>query len=108
MSLPERPPFHATTLIFAVDAILIILSAVFKSQTPTLFSMIFTVAWLSHHVRDAVRRGLWFYPYGSTPPLQQGVYMGIVTILPLVMRLGYKKLEIRDIISEKLTSVDIL
>lgn len=36
----------------------------------------------SHHVRDANRRGLWFYPFGSTPPISNFNYILITIILP--------------------------
>lgn len=55
----------------------------------------FVVAVLSHHFRDAQRRGLWFWPVGSTPPLPYGIYIICVVLLPMVVkdaRAGIKKL----------------
>lgn len=46
----------------------------------------FTVAVFSHHLRDAHRRGLWFWPIGSTPPLPYWVYISCVLILPVIVR----------------------
>lgn len=97
LSLPSRPPFHATTIILLVDAVLLLLSAITKSKTPVLYCLIFSVAWLSHHVRDAVRRGIWFYPFGSTPPLPKIVYLGIILTLPLMFGVVYRKLNMKDL-----------
>ena len=36
---------------------------------------LFAVAVISHHLRDGHRRGLWFWPLGSTPPLPYWVYI---------------------------------
>ena len=39
------------------------------------------VAVITHHLRDANRRGLWFCPFGSTRPLSMPFYLlGIMTV----------------------------
>ena len=48
-------------------------------------ALVFAVAWMSHHMRDATRRGLWFAPLGSTPPLPRWVYLGGVLGAPLAL-----------------------
>ena len=46
----------------------------------------FLVSGLSHHLRDADRRGVWFYaPFGSIPPLPYELYVLLVVLLPLVI-----------------------
>lgn len=39
-------------------------------------------AFLSHHTRDATRRGYWFYPYGSTQPIPYVSYVLITLLIP--------------------------
>lgn len=87
LSLPTRPPFHASTLIAIVDIIMLLLAAILDSQNLFLGAMIFTTAWFSHHVRDGHRRGLWFYPFGKTPPLSETIYLGTIIIFPLLIKL---------------------
>lgn len=41
----------------------------------------------THQLRDAHRRGLWLWPFGSTAPLPYVVYVGATACLPLVARL---------------------
>lgn len=48
--------------------------------------LIFT-AFLSHHIRDAHRRGIWFCPFGSTPPISKWCYISITCLLPHVIYL---------------------
>ena len=52
---------------------------------PTLPWMLF-VAWGSHHVRDAQRRGLWFPPFGSTPNIPYTMYLLTEFILPIIIK----------------------
>ena len=39
-------------------------------------------SFMSHHVRDGNRRGLWFWPFGSTEPIPYYLYLTICMILP--------------------------
>ena len=88
LSLAKRPPFHNTTLIPIVTAILFGLCHVVPPFTwcPQLPSMFF-IAWLSHHIRDGVRRGIWFAPLGSTLPIPHFVYLLTIALLPILFRL---------------------
>lgn len=84
VSLKSRPCFHATSIIVVVDILLLIINYFTKNQNILLGALIFTISWLTHHVRDGLRRGLWFYPIGETPPLPRPVFIGSVMIIPLV------------------------
>ncbi len=86
LSLKERPFAHNTTLILVVAAILYLSSRLFPSMashplTGDLLAM-FLVATLSHHLRDGDRRGLWFGPFFSTPPIPHKLYVFLVILLP--------------------------
>lgn len=86
LSLPHRPPFHATTVILLVDIVLLCVSAVTTSSQIIVLTGIFSTAWFSHHVRDGHRRGLWFYPFGETAALPRWLYLCIIMIFPLVLQ----------------------
>lgn len=45
------------------------------------------VTLLSHQLRDGMRLGLWFWPLGSTPPIQYLLYLALEEALPFAM--GY-------------------
>ncbi|XP_060085726.1 transmembrane protein 267-like [Ylistrum balloti] len=87
ISLPNRPHFHATTIIIPIAVILWTLSDVYKDSYFGVLCPLFIIAWLSHHIRDATRRGLWLPPFGSTPPLSQALYILMLMILPIFMRM---------------------
>ncbi|KAL5020477.1 hypothetical protein ScPMuIL_003369 [Solemya velum] len=84
LSLTARPPLHSTTFVLATALSVWLLSYVFYDKPLKKLSLILAVAWLSHHARDGTRRGLWFQPFGSTPSLPMWLYMGTVSILPLI------------------------
>ena len=88
LSLPKRPFAHNSTLIPVVTAVLYLLVYV---SPPTLrdhplvsaLPLMFLVSSFSHHLRDADRRGLWFAPFLSTPPIPFKFYTLFVILLPL-------------------------
>lgn len=48
------------------------------------FPLMFTVSIVSHHLRDADRRGIWCAPFGSTPAIPHKLYVVCVTlVIPL-------------------------
>ena len=49
----------------------------------------FTVAWFSHHLRDANRRGLWFGPWNSVP-IPRLLYIIMVILLAYCARYSNK------------------
>lgn len=86
MNLTKRPPFHNTSLLILVWIAMIVMSFSFSSKLWR-FSWICLIAGLSHHVRDGIRRGLWFYPFGSTAPLSYSSYLIMTAFLPHVVRI---------------------
>ncbi|XP_023710471.1 transmembrane protein 267 isoform X2 [Cryptotermes secundus] len=83
--LPSRPPLHCTSVMLAVCGILLLLSFTFRWVLLHCFSWILIAAVLSHHLRDATRRGLWMYPFGSSPPIPYAGYMVGCMLLPHVL-----------------------
>lgn len=39
-------------------------------------------AFITHHIRDATRRGLWFLLYGHTKPIPYWIYVSLIILLP--------------------------
>ncbi|KAH3875484.1 transmembrane protein 267-like isoform X1 [Dreissena polymorpha] len=105
LSLPSRPPFHASTVILVTDIILLTLATILKSHRLVTMVMMFTMSWFSHHLRDAERRGLWFYPLGNTPPLPKTVYIGIIVCMTIVFRYLFLYY-VRPIAREKIVQTD--
>ncbi|GBM61836.1 Transmembrane protein 267 [Araneus ventricosus] len=84
ISLSSRPPFHNTTFV-AMFAISLILVMHFKGNE--LFENIgwyILVAAISHHLRDAQRRGLWLWPW-RTRPLNYTNYLILTYLFPLAI-----------------------
>ena len=83
--LKNRPFLHSTTVVFIVVPILQVWLAQNVSYLRSL-PYLFAVAVISHHLRDGHRRGLWFWPLGSTPPLPYWVYITCVMALPCFVK----------------------
>ncbi len=76
--LTQRPFAHA--VLFAVCVPLIY----FMVQRQLRASLLIFTTLISHQLRDATRRGLWFWPLGSTPPLHMAVVMATYCSLSLM------------------------
>ena len=88
LSLPKRPFAHNSTLIPVVTAVLYLLVYVLPPSLcdhslVSALPLIFLVSSFSHHLRDADRRGLWFAPFLSTPPIPFKFYTLFIILLPL-------------------------
>ncbi|KAK9498523.1 hypothetical protein O3M35_003139 [Rhynocoris fuscipes] len=78
----HRPIFHSTSLLIVSTVVPYIFSLVYRIFWLNRLSWIILVSGMSHHIRDATRRGLWFYPIGSTKPLPKYLYIALLGILP--------------------------
>lgn len=78
----KRGIFHCTSFGLLISAILYLISYYMKNQEILLWNFMLIIAYSSHHVRDANRRGLWFYPYGHTRPLSYYFYVFLICALP--------------------------
>lgn len=83
----RRPPLHATSLLLGVICPLLVTGKIIKSDILIRLSLLILVAVGSHHIRDAVRRGLWFPPFGSTPPIPHIAYLASIGLLPHLVAL---------------------
>ncbi|XP_070515607.1 transmembrane protein 267-like isoform X2 [Cardiocondyla obscurior] len=81
--LPKRPFLHCTTVPIVLWILFISLSYTFHSLLLEHISWVMLAAFLSHHIRDGTRRGLWFCPFGSTCPIPYYLYATDVEELAL-------------------------
>ncbi|XP_076245409.1 transmembrane protein 267 [Calliopsis andreniformis] len=84
--LKKRPFMHCTTLPIALWLMLNFYSTLFNHPKVSYYSWITLASFLSHHIRDGTRRGLWFYPIGSTQPIPYYLYLCMSMMLPHVLQ----------------------
>ncbi|XP_028171688.1 transmembrane protein 267 [Ostrinia furnacalis] len=88
-NLKQRGIFHCTTFWVVLTALLLALSRIFKHANAYTTTWMLIVAFTSHHIRDANRRGLWCYPFGHTPPISTHVYVILLGTLPYLFSVMY-------------------
>ncbi|KAL1465298.1 hypothetical protein WDU94_004881, partial [Cyamophila willieti] len=66
----SRPFLHCTSLWILIAWLL--------SLSHHNLAVLILTSVVSHHIRDASRRGLWFYPLFSTPPLPTVLYLSLM------------------------------
>ena len=98
ISLGSRPFMHNTLHMLVANIVLYFLVD-FLWPEKLKFCWLLFIAWFSHHVRDANRRGLWFGSLYTTQPLDDSCYLGIILILPVILRVIFKFLASRGLSS---------
>lgn len=78
--LSRRPFGHAVPFIMIT---IYFVHIIFRNKRIT---GIVAVSLIGHHLRDASKRGLWFWPLGSTPPLPKYVIYFCFIVLPIAIR----------------------
>eukprot|EP00048_Salpingoeca_helianthica_P005596 m.89418 g.89418 ORF g.89418 m.89418 type:complete len:201 (+) comp13658_c0_seq4:96-698(+) len=82
VSLPSRPPFHATLALLAVLAVVFALTRLHPPlRTWGWLPLMAAAALLSHHLRDGYRRGLWLWPLPYSLPLTYPAYLVLEMLL---------------------------
>lgn len=89
-SLSRRPFLHCTTLPILAFTVIFLMSYSHKNSDLEVFGWIFIASFLSHHTRDAARRGYWLWPFGSTPPLGTSLYLFLTVLLPPILSMSMK------------------
>lgn len=89
MNLKHRGIFHCTTFWLLLITISLFYSYSQKKLNIYIISFMLILAFTSHHIRDGNRRGLWFYPFGSSPPIDKGLYIFLLSVLPHVLAYFY-------------------
>ncbi|XP_072947001.1 transmembrane protein 267 [Epargyreus clarus] len=83
-NLKQRGIFHCTTFWATITALLLIYSNIVKKLNIYLLTWMLILAFTSHHIRDANRRGLWLYPYGHSAPIPKYLYIMLISTLPII------------------------
>lgn len=90
LALNQRPFLHNSTLPLILYIIVMFVSCtvmgnpgVIKTYTNVIF-----VAFASHHLRDASRRGLWFQPWIQALPIAYPVYIFANILLCLLIKIA--------------------
>ncbi|XP_073842981.1 transmembrane protein 267 isoform X2 [Musca autumnalis] len=83
-NLSRRPFLHCSTIVVLLLVTYLCTSCLnyFKSS---LLLGVLLCAFITHHTRDAIRRGYWFYPWGHTDKLPNLVYIIITILTPYVV-----------------------
>ncbi|KAF3423124.1 hypothetical protein E2986_02295 [Frieseomelitta varia] len=84
--LEKRPFFHCTTLPITAWLMMNFYASVFNHPKLSYYSWIILASFLSHHIRDGTRRGLWFCPIGSTQSIPYYLYLSMSMMLPHVLQ----------------------
>ncbi|XP_034253297.1 transmembrane protein 267 [Thrips palmi] len=86
--LSRRPFLHCSTLPLVLFISLLVLAHYLRNTNIEIFGWVLLAAFMSHHVRDAARRGFWLWPFGSTVPLGTGLYLIITVLFPFLLSFG--------------------
>ncbi|KAE8898317.1 hypothetical protein PF005_g3220 [Phytophthora fragariae] len=89
--LNGRPFGHAVTFIIVVALLVSRCSRRVQARKRRYRVCFIVVAWFSHQLRDGMRLGLWFWPLGSTPPVNYFLYVAMEEGLPFVMAKWWRK-----------------
>lgn len=84
-SLPYRPFLHCSSVLIFIVLVLLIISLHYNLWWMHTLSFICLTGWTCHHLRDALRRGLWFCPLESTPIISYRVYLIIISAQPVLI-----------------------
>ena len=100
LNLSQRPFLHNSTLpvllyvIFATLSYLLPEAAHFEySKSLKLYTNLIFVAFASHHLRDASRRGLWFEPFAKSIPISYTVYIILDIVICILVRMAFFKFD---------------
>ncbi|XP_075989832.1 transmembrane protein 267 [Anticarsia gemmatalis] len=88
-NLKQRGIFHCTTFFLLITVILLLYSYLNRKLNIYILTFMVVLAFSSHHIRDGNRRGLWLYPFGSSPPIDKNLYVFLLAVLPHVTAYFY-------------------
>ncbi|KAH9639463.1 hypothetical protein HF086_000001 [Spodoptera exigua] len=91
VNLKHRGIFHCTTFWLALTALLLLYSYIKKKIEVYMLSFMIFIAYITHHLRDGTRRGIWLYPLGSTPPVDKRLYYFILGTFPHICAMLFKR-----------------
>lgn len=92
-NLSARPFGHCFLFGAFGTIVLIVLSQPFPFIRTYKLVYQFSIAFISHMLRDGTRRGLWLVPGYSTPPLSYGLHLAIMALFPALISKIYASVE---------------
>lgn len=96
---------HCTTLCSLLFVMIITVAHTYSSSSLDMIGWIWLISFTSHHVRDANRRGLWCFPFGSTPPIPDMVYVALNVMLPHIFSYFHSYLKVSQHIDNNYTKL---
>ena len=82
LNLAHRPFLHNSTIPLIFFLIAILINLVINNHKFKLISSLVFVALFTHQLRDASRRGLWFWPWIQSLPIQPyPLYIALIIVL---------------------------
>lgn len=85
-SLESRPFLHNSSIPLVLIALLVCCHFTWRNGNVVMGLILVINAFVTHHLRDANRRGLWFAPFGSTRPIPDLLYLSLVVLTPFVLK----------------------
>ena len=89
VNLTHRPFLHNSTLPLSIYIIVMFINCVLMNNYPAVktYATLTFVAFYSHHLRDASRRGLWFHPWIESLPITYHTYIFADILLCLLFKI---------------------
>ncbi|OWR47532.1 Transmembrane protein C5orf28 [Danaus plexippus plexippus] len=88
-SLNRRGIFHCSTFWIIITTLLLLYGRITHKINIYISAFMVIIAFTSHHIRDANRRGLWLFPFGHTPPINKYIYIPSTCLLPMTLAYIY-------------------
>lgn len=85
VNINQRPFLHFTTIPILMMLLMVPAFYWFHSFRFNLWLCTVSCAFFAHHIRDATRRGLTLWPFGTTKPLPYPLYIGCIIVIPFVL-----------------------
>lgn len=86
-NLSSRPFLHNSLIPLIIIIALLICHFTSQNDYVIMILTVLTIAFSTHHIRDANRRGLLFAPFFQTPPIPYLVYIGLSVLIPFVCKI---------------------
>lgn len=85
VQIQQRPFLHFTTIPLALMFLMFLLQRNAELSRVNLWLSVVVCAFLSHHTRDATRRGYTLWPFVTTGPIPYPSYIAAVVAIPFLM-----------------------
>ena len=91
LALTERPFGHALLFVIASTALAACCAAIAPRLVPATAPLAVAVAWGTHLLRDATKRGFWLWPLRMhTPPVPYALYLAVIALENIALSRFFK------------------